>query len=50
MDLSTIIGLSLGFGSILISLVMEGGSPAAFLAPSAMLIVFGGTFGATLTG
>lgn len=27
---------------------MEGGSPAAFIEPSAMLIVFGGTLGATM--
>jgi chemotaxis protein MotA len=48
MDLSTLIGLAVGFGALIISMLMEGGSPASLLAPSAMLIVFGGTFGATL--
>ena len=48
MDLSTILGLAIGFGSLLASTLMEGGSPMAFLSPSAMLIVFGGTIGATL--
>lgn len=50
MDLSTLLGLIVGFGSLLVSVLMEGGSPAAFLSPSAMLIVFGGTVGATLIG
>lgn len=48
MDLSTIIGLVLGFGSLLASVLMEGGDPASFLSPSAMLLVFGGTLGATM--
>ncbi|MBA3823818.1 MAG: flagellar motor protein [Ktedonobacterales bacterium] len=50
MDLSTLLGLALAFGSIIVALLMEGGSPAALIAPSAMLIVFGGTIGATMTG
>ncbi|HKD76991.1 MAG TPA: flagellar motor protein [Ktedonobacterales bacterium] len=48
MDLSTIIGLAVGFGSLIVSVLMEGGSPLAFVQMSAMLIVFGGTIGATL--
>lgn len=48
MDLSTIIGLAVAFGSVIVALLMEGGSPAALIAPSAMLIVFGGTIGAIL--
>lgn len=48
MDLSTVLGLVVGFGSLIVSVFMEGGSPAAFIAPSAMLIVFGGTIGATM--
>jgi chemotaxis protein MotA len=48
MDISTLLGLLVGFGSLMVSVLMEGGSPAAFLSPSAMLIVFGGTFGATM--
>ncbi len=48
MDLSTIIGLAVGFGSLILSVLLEGGSPASFIQFSAMLIVFGGTLGATL--
>lgn len=48
MDLSTLLGLGLGFGAIITSVLLEGGSPTEFLQVSAMLIVFGGTFGATL--
>ncbi len=48
MDLSTIIGLAVGFGSLIVAVLMEGGSPLSFISPSAMLIVFGGTIGATL--
>ncbi len=47
MDLSTVIGLVVGFGALLASVLMEGGDPAAFLSISAMLLVFGGTIGAT---
>lgn len=48
MDLSTLLGLLVGFGALIASVLMEGGSPTAFIAPSAMLIVFGGTIGATM--
>lgn len=48
MDLSTLIGLLVGFGSLIASVLMEGGDPMAFIQPSAMLIVFGGTIGATM--
>ncbi len=48
MDLSTLLGLLLGFGSLIGSVLMEGGSLTAFIAPSALLIVFGGTLGATM--
>jgi chemotaxis protein MotA len=49
MDLSTLLGLVVGFGALIVAMLMEGGSPASLLAPSAMLIVFGGTIGATIT-
>ena len=48
MDLSTLLGFIVGFGALIVSLLIEGGEPGAFLAPSAMLIVFGGTIGAAL--
>jgi chemotaxis protein MotA len=47
-DLSSIIGLVLGFASLLIGFALEGGHLTALLAPTAAIIVFGGTFGATI--
>lgn len=49
MELSTVIGLVLGFGSLLGAFMIEGGSPAALLGLSAGMIVFGGTIGALFT-
>ncbi|MCL5959297.1 MAG: flagellar motor protein [Chloroflexi bacterium] len=48
MGLATIIGLVLGLGAVVASLFMEGGDLAKFSSPSAALIVFGGTLGATM--
>lgn len=48
MELATILGLVLGFGAMILSTLMEGGELGGFLNPSAALIVFGGTLGATL--
>ncbi|SFQ96811.1 flagellar motor protein [Desulfoscipio geothermicus] len=48
MDLATIIGFILGVGSLLAGFLWEGGHAGALLQPSAALIVFGGTMGATL--
>ncbi|MFP4167244.1 MAG: motility protein A [Desulfonatronovibrionaceae bacterium] len=47
MDLATIIGTVLAFGLVAAAIVV-GGSPLAFINLPAMLIVFGGTMGATL--
>lgn len=49
MGSSTLIGLVLGMGALAISVIMEGGELGGFISISAALIVFGGTFGATLT-
>ena len=49
MDLSTIIGIIAGFGSLLIGFILEGGSPASLGGLSAAIIVFGGTAGAVIT-
>src|SRR4051812_28950700 len=52
LELTTIIGLVMGFGALLTAHIIEGGgSPLALLSllsPSAALIVFGGTIGAVL--
>ena len=48
MDLATILGMVVSFGLIMTALFL-GGAPTSFIDAPAMLIVFGGTFGATLT-
>ena len=50
MDPATIIGLVLGFAAIIGSMVMEGGNPAAIIAPPALLLIFVGTLGAVMAG
>ena len=47
-DWGTLAGLLLAFGGIAAGLTLEGGSLYEILQPTAALIVFGGTFGATL--
>ena len=47
-DKATILGLVLSVGGISVGLVLEGGSLREMLQPTAALIVFGGTLGATL--
>lgn len=42
------IGLLIGLGALMAGSLIEGGSPAAWLNPSAIVIIFGGTFGATI--
>ena len=48
MDLATVIGLSLGWGAVIASLLMEGGSLRSLVSASAAVLVLGGTVGATL--
>jgi chemotaxis protein MotA len=48
MEISTPVGLVLGFGALIGGFVIEGGSPFSLLSPSAALIVIGGTIAATL--
>jgi chemotaxis protein MotA len=49
-DLASILGLLIGFGMILLGQRLEGGHISSILQPTAALIVFGGTLGATLLG
>lgn len=49
MKAGTAIGLGVGTGLLLLAAMMEGVSPTVFLAPSALLVIFGGTFGATMS-
>ena len=50
MEPMTIVGLVLGIGAILLGAVMEGTELGSLFAPSALMIIAGGTFGATSTG
>jgi len=49
MDLATILGIVLGFAALILAFVMEGGHLTSLIGITAFMIVFGGTFGATLT-
>lgn len=48
MDLATIIGLVVAWGTLLVALLLEGGKVVDLLNPSALLLVIGGTVGATM--
>jgi chemotaxis protein MotA len=48
MDIATIGGLILGIGAVIVSFIMEGGHLSAIIQPPAMLIVIGGTIGASI--
>jgi chemotaxis protein MotA len=42
------IGIIICLGAMLVADVLDGGSPVAFANPSAILLIFGATFGATI--
>src|SRR6059036_967243 len=48
MDLGTLLGIVVALAGILAGQAIEGGSVLQILQPTAALIVFGGTFGATM--
>lgn len=48
MDLATLIGLIIGFGGLIGGFLIEGGHAGMLLVGTAAMIVFGGTFGATI--
>ncbi len=48
MDLAIIIGLAVGLGSIFASVLIDGGHLGALINVSALLIILGGTIGATV--
>ncbi|WP_434564525.1 flagellar motor protein [Thermoanaerobacterium thermosaccharolyticum] len=49
MDFSTLLGIIVGFGSLIFAFVLEGGSVSSLIGLSAAIIVLGGTIGATMT-
>lgn len=48
MDISTLLGLIIGFGSLILAFIIEGGKVGGLIVGSAALIVFGGTIGAVM--
>jgi len=48
MDKSSLLGLSVAIGGILLGLMLEGGRIAQIIQPTAAMIVFGGTLGAVM--
>jgi chemotaxis protein MotA len=48
MDPGTFAGIALALGCLFGSVVMEGGNPAAIIAPGPIILVFGGTFGVAM--
>ena len=42
------LGIMICLGAMMVADVLDGGSPAAFMNPSAILLIFGATFGATI--
>lgn len=48
MDRASLIGIILGISAVVLGNVLEGGKIRSLLQPTAAVIVFGGTFGATL--
>jgi chemotaxis protein MotA len=50
MDPASFVGLGLAVFALFVSMIMDGGNPAALIAPSAILLTFGGTIGAATTG
>ncbi len=49
MDLATILGLALAFGAVVYSYLSEGGSLDSLFLTAPIIIVIGGTLGATIT-
>ncbi len=49
MDLATVLGIVLGFGALIVAFVLEGGHLSSLIGITAYMIIFGGTFGATMT-
>jgi chemotaxis protein MotA len=51
MDIATLAGVGLAFFAVVLSMIMEGGNPAALVShPAPIILVLGGTLGATMAG
>ncbi|HXR23641.1 MAG TPA: motility protein A, partial [Acidimicrobiales bacterium] len=50
MDPASFVGIGIALFALMVGMIMDGGSPAALLAPSSILLTFGGTIGAATAG
>lgn len=50
LDVGSLLGIVVGIGAVLVGNALEGGHISALVQPTALLIVIGGTVGATLLG
>ncbi len=50
MDPASFTGIGLAMFALMVGMIMDGGNPAALLAPSSILLTFGGTIGAATAG
>jgi chemotaxis protein MotA len=50
LDVGSLLGIAVGLGAVLVGNALEGGHISALVQPTALLIVAGGTLGATLLG
>jgi chemotaxis protein MotA len=48
-DTSTIIGMAIGFGGLIVGFLLEGGKPISLVGVSAFIIIVAGTMGACVT-
>ena len=48
MDIATLIGLGVAFGSVILAIFLEGSNPMSVILPAPMILVLGGTLGAGL--
>jgi chemotaxis protein MotA len=48
MDISTSIGMVVGFGTIVVIILIDGGNFAAYFDKHAVIVIFGGTIGSTI--
>ena len=50
MDPGSVVGIGLAMFALMTGMVLDGGNPAALIAPSSILLTFGGTIGAATAG
>jgi len=49
-DPGSVVGIGLAMFALMTGMIMDGGNPAALIAPSSILLTFGGTIGAATAG